>query len=459
MAQSAEVVICGAGVAGISAAYHLAVRQGVKNVVLVDNLPPLTLTSDKSTEAYRNWWPGPDAAMAALMNRSIALMEELAQSCGNRFLLNRRGYVYATAREAQIAAFEQSAQRASAQGAGAIRRHTGSSHDPDYIPHHAEGFADRQDGADLITDPALIRQHFPYLHESTRAVMHARACGWFSGQQFGMVMLEQAQASGVRLINGRLESVALNGGRVAGVTIATANGTESVATGKFVNAAGPMLKPVGRLVGVDLPVFSERHVKASFKDHLGVVPRDAPLLIWEDAQSLAWSDEEREALAADDETRWMTEEFPAGVHARPEGGAGSQNILILWPYHTPPVEETFPIPLDPDTPEVVMRGMATMIPGLKAYVDKLPKPYVDGGYYTKTKENRLLAGPMGVEGAYVIGALSGFGLMACAAAGELLAAHITGGKLPDYEPKFRLERYDDPAYRKMVEEWGSKGQL
>jgi glycine/D-amino acid oxidase-like deaminating enzyme len=47
---SAEVVVCGAGIAGISAAHELAVRRGVRGVVLVDERPPLTLTSDKSTE-------------------------------------------------------------------------------------------------------------------------------------------------------------------------------------------------------------------------------------------------------------------------------------------------------------------------------------------------------------------------------------------------------------------------
>jgi glycine/D-amino acid oxidase-like deaminating enzyme len=49
-ANTAEVVICGAGIAGIAAAYHLAVRRGVRGVVLVDERPPLSLTSDKSTE-------------------------------------------------------------------------------------------------------------------------------------------------------------------------------------------------------------------------------------------------------------------------------------------------------------------------------------------------------------------------------------------------------------------------
>lgn len=72
------MLLCGAGIAGIAAAYHLAVHAGIKKVVLVDERPPLSLTSDKSTECYRNWWPGPGPAMVSLMNRSIDIMERLA---------------------------------------------------------------------------------------------------------------------------------------------------------------------------------------------------------------------------------------------------------------------------------------------------------------------------------------------------------------------------------------------
>jgi len=53
----------------------------------VDERPPLSLTSDKSTECYRNWWPGPGDDMVALMNRSIDLLEEEARESGNVFRL------------------------------------------------------------------------------------------------------------------------------------------------------------------------------------------------------------------------------------------------------------------------------------------------------------------------------------------------------------------------------------
>ena len=455
-ARTADVVICGAGIAGVSAAFQLAVRHGVRDVVLVDERPPLTLTSDKSTEAYRNWWPGPDDAMVRLMNRSIDLLEELAADCGNRFLLNRRGYVYATGDPRRAAAYRNIGGRASAQGAGLLRLHGAGHEGASYVPHRPDGWLDQPDGADLIVDPVLIRELFPYLAPDVCAVLHTRRCGWLSGQQLGMEQLDRARARGVRLLEGHLTEIEVERGRVCGVRVATPASEETIATRCFVNAAGPFLQPVSRLLGLELPVFSELHVKMSFRDHLGVVPRDAPLLIWEDPQRLSWTEEEAALLRETRATRWLTEEMPAGVHMRPEG---AEHVIILWPYHVGEVPETFPIELPPGYAEIALRGMTRLVPALAPYLDRLPTPFVDGGYYTKTRENRPLACPLPVAGAFLHGALSGFGLMASSATAELLAAHITGDALPDYAPAFDLRRYDDPDYLRSLAMWGDGGQL
>jgi sarcosine oxidase subunit beta len=108
--NSADVVICGAGIAGISVAYHLSVRHGIKNILLVDQDAPLSLTSDKSTECYRNFWPGPGDAMVSLMNRSIDILENLARESGNLFHLSRRGYLYVTADTNRIPHFKRVAE-------------------------------------------------------------------------------------------------------------------------------------------------------------------------------------------------------------------------------------------------------------------------------------------------------------------------------------------------------------
>ena len=453
---TAEVVICGAGIAGVAAAYHLAVRRGLTDVVLVDERPPLSVTSDKSAECYRNWWPGPGDAMVAAMNRSIDLLEELARESGNVFRMNRRGYLFATAAPERVPQFVRAAEAAAALGAGPVRHHDhpGS----DYHPPPAEGFEEQPTGCDVITDRSLIRRHFGWLADDTVALLHARRCGWFSGQQLGMYMLERARDKGVRLLGGRVEAVETAGGRVTAVSVRATGGTRTIATPRFVVAAGPLLRSVGRLLGVELPVFCERHGKLAFNDVLGTVPRDAPLTIWTDPVHLPWSDEERTALA-DSEHRRLLEAFPAGVHGRPEGGSDSQSVLLIWTYDVAPVEPSFPVQFDPTYAEVTIRGMSRMVPAMRAYLERLPRAFVDGGYYTKTRENRFLSGPLPVDGAYVIGALSGYGLMSSSTAADLLAAHVTGASLPAYAPAFLLSRYDDPAYRQLLETWTDSGQL
>ena len=457
--QTADVLVCGAGIAGIAAAYHLALRGGMEDILLVDSRPPLSLTSDKSTECYRNWWPGPGDAMVSLMNRSIDLLEAMAEHSGNVFHMNRRGYLFATADPERIDDFVQQAEMAARFGAGPLRVHDGRGRLPSYVPAPAQGFHDQPDGADLILDPQLIREHFGYLAQDTLAVIHPRRCGWFSAQQLGMYMLELARQHGVRLVEGQVESVDVADGRISGVRLATSGGPQRISTRQFVDAAGPYLGDVAGMLDVQLPLHTELHAKISINDPLGLFPRRAPLLIWADDQKLTWRPDERDAITHDPQLRYLLDTFPQGVHARPEGPDDSPIVLILWTYDTEPVAPRFPIQTDPNYPEIALRGLARMIPALEAYFDQPPRPFIDGGYYTKTRENRPLIGPLPVEGAWVIGALSGYGLMAGAASGELLAAHLHGEALPDYATWFLLERYQDPAYQLLLENWGETGQL
>lgn len=455
--SSAEVVICGAGIAGVSVAYHLAVEHGLRDVVLLDERPPLSLTSDKSTECYRNWWPGPNQAMVSLMNRSIDLLEAWAQRSGNVFRLNRRGYLYATGDPERAADFARHAGEASAQGAGPVRIHSGSAAS-EYVRPHPEAFAGEPSGGDLITDPALIRSQFPFLSPDARAILNPRRCGWLSAQQLGMYLLERARERGVRVIRASLEAVGVRDDRIASIRSRDLPGG-ALSTPRLVLAAGPLLRPVARLLGLELPVFSELHTKVAFHDHLGVVPRDAPLMIWSDPQRLPWTEEEREILKSSPDAAWLLDPFPPGVHCRPEGPPESPVVLLLWAYRTEPVEPVFPPEFDPLHAEIALRGMSTMIPGLRAYFGRMPRFSLDGGYYIRTPENRPLIGPLPVRGAFVIGALSGFGVMASAAAGELLAAHLIGAELPEYADAFTLERYADPAYQKLLATWDDSGQL
>jgi sarcosine oxidase, subunit beta len=412
----ADVVIIGAGIAGVSAAYHLAVRHEVGRVVIVDPRPPLTLTSDKSTECYRNWWP--DKPMVGLMNRSIDIFEELGEE--TEFGLNRNGYLFVTGREDTMASLAAQVEAVSDLGATAA-----------------------------ALGPEQLRGGYPYLTDSAIGAVRVDRAGWFRAQDLGQWMLDRARDAGAQLIPG--EVVTISDGIVG-----LADGT-TISAPAIVVAAGPLSSDVAASAGQELPLFSELHLKVAFKDHLGVIPREAPMTIWSDTQRIDWSDEERSELA-DMGRHDVLGEMPIYCHFRPEGGSESPYFVALWEYHGKVVEPSWPLPDDPLYPEVVMRGLTTMVPELAAYADRMPESFVDGGYYTKTRENRPLIGPSGVDGVHLLTGMSGFGVMVSAGAADLLARHILGGPLPHYADAFLLSRYEDPVYVAGLEQVAS-GQL
>jgi glycine/D-amino acid oxidase-like deaminating enzyme len=449
-----KVIICGAGIAGVAAAYHLAIKHGVDDVTLIDKGNPLSLTSDKSTEAYRNWWPGPDWQMTAFMDRSIDLMEEIARETGNRINLNRRGYLFATADAGKIPFLETMAKKAEERGAGAARLHATAA--SAYEPAQPRGFDSPVTGADIITDKNLILRHFPYLSPDTIAVAHVRRAGWLSAQQLGAVMLEAVRARGIKMLRGEVVGIGVKNGRASSVDVATGDGNIELDANDIIHAGGPHQKKLAALAGIDVPIVAERHCKVSFQDTRNAMPRDAPMMIWLDEQYLPFSDEEREALAEHDEAQHFLRKFPAGVHGRPDGATAT---LVLFNHHGDPVEPTFPLPDEPHYAEIALRGMATMVPALKDYNGRPSRPYIDGGYYMRTRENRPLIGPTAIEGLHISCGFGGFGVMAACAGGELVAAHIMQETLPAYAPAFLLSRYEDPQYQALLETWGDGGQL
>ncbi|MDB4873765.1 MAG: dependent oxidoreductase [Gemmatimonadetes bacterium] len=435
MQSSADVVICGAGIAGAAAAYHLAVTQQFSRVVLVDEREPFTLTSDKGTQGYRNWWPGPDDTMFKFVSRSIDLLEESARENGNVFRMNRRGYLFATADEDQMARLAATAHQVSGFGMGPVRMHRSAA---TYAPAPSDGFEEQPIGADLLTGEQTCGA-FPFLAPDTLGAVHVRRAGTLNAVALGNWMITRAVAAGAQFVRGRVSAVATDGGRVREVRLADGS---TIATDRFVIAAGPALHQVGRLLGLDLPVVHELHSKITIRDSGRAVPRDAPFVIWTDPVTVGGK------------------ALPGGVHMRPVDLAHGSELYLIWTYETDVRPYVWPPSFDARYPDVVLEGSARMIPAMSAYAGTGSTALLDGGYYCKTRENRPLIGPLPVEGAFVVGALSGMGVMSAHACGELVSAHVAGTALPDYARWFLPSRYDDPQYRALVEEWGPLvGQL
>ena len=367
--------------------------------------------------------------MTAFTNDSIELMEQLARDTNNVFNMTNRGYVLAT-RQMTIDAL----------------------------------LATLQFGVDvdLFSDAEKIRTQFPALATDIRNVIHVKRGGDISGQQLGMWMLEEYREAGGKRMQGEVAEISRNG--TFHVQVTSANEPRTIKADVVINAAGPFAGEVAKMLGGDLPVKNIYQQKIVFDDRLAAIPRDMPFTIDLDEKLLGWSEEELALLAEDPELAWLTGIMPAGTHCRPDGGERGTWVKLGWAYNAkqsqPQRELVNEAAIDPQFPELVIRGAAAFLPSLMPYVESPPTRFVHyGGYYTMTEENWPLIGPMGPADTYVVGALSGFGSMSACAAGKLCAASVCGAELPAYAGNVSLARYADDTLMNELQSATHKGLL
>lgn len=435
--HSCDVAIIGAGIVGIATAYYLAELQPELHVVLIDAAQPMGLTSAQSGENYRNWWPHP--CMAAFTDHSISLMESIARRSNNAINMTRRGYVLATRSQNTDQLIEELISGYKELGNNDLRihdRHSASQ----YSPAHSAQWTSAPSGVDVINNPALIEAHFPYYDSSVHSLVHIRRAGDISAQQMGQFMLERFKHTGGKRVTGQVCAIDCS----AGFRIFLEDTRATVHSDRVINAAGPFINDIARMLGTQLPVVNILQQKIAFADSHNAIPRDMPFSIDMDAQTIAWTDEERELLAAESETSWLTREMPGAIHCRPDGGDNGNWVKLGWAYNN----TDSPPALNPDLqysfPEIVIRGASRLNPALLTYVEQHPEDFVHyGGYYTMTEENWPLIGPMDIDGTFVVGAMSGFGTMAACAGGQLCAQWVIDTDKPNYAQALSLQRHQD----------------
>ena len=452
--DTTDIAVIGAGNIGIAVAYYLAVRHGAARVVLIDAGDPMALTSAQSGENYRNWWPHP--TMTAFTDHAIDLLEEIAEASGDRVAMTRRGYALAT-RQVRPEELIADLHRGYGDAADRIRVHTPGAART-YQPAKLADWRAAPDGVDVLMDPDLIRAHFPSLAPDVATIVHIRRAGDISGQQLGQLMIEAIRAAGGRIR--RAKVVGIGGTAPFTLELEDAGGAATLRADRIVNAAGPFFAHIGAMLGEALPVQCVYQQKIAFEDRDAALPRSLPFTIDLDAQDLAWTDEERAELASDPETAALLRTMPGGVHRRPEGGDGGRWIKLGWAYNTTPSDPEAEPPVDPNFPDIVLRAASRLSPALSTYLGRLPRGARHyGGFYPMTAENWPLIGPMRTPGAFMAGALSGFGTMAATATGAICAASVIGAAGPDYAAAFTLARYDDAALMAGLRASGSKGVL
>lgn len=447
--EHASVAVVGCGIVGIAVAYYLSRNSGVRNVILIDPLNPMSLTSAQSGENYRNWWP--QAAMRQFTDDSIGLMEAIARESGDRINMTRRGYSLVT-RQHRPHALIDDLLAAYPEESGKVRIHEGGSSEA-YRRATSSDWTTAPEGFDVLLNETLIREAFPAYAKDVRTVLHVRRAGSVDGQQLGEFMLEHVRSNGGKVIRGSLTAVEIS--RPFELAISTSGENVKLRADFIVNAAGPYARDVARLLGEDLAVKCVYQQKISFEDVLGVVPRNLPFTIDLDEQEIAWTAEEKALLAGDPTTAHLAKRMVGGIHCRPDGPDSGKRIKLGWAYNKEPSDPHGPEPIDGSFPDIVLRGASRLQPGLAKYVGRLPRgAHHYGGYYAMTTENWPLIGPMKTPGAFVAAALSGFGTMAACMTGSICADWIKGDKLVPYARALSSERYEDPSL--MAELSGEK---
>lgn len=458
-ADNVEIAVVGAGIAGIATAYYLCTKHQKHSVLLIDSRQPMSFTTAQSGDNYRNWWPHP--TMTKFTNYGIDLMEEISVDSSNVLNMTRRGYVLATRRKEidDIVADLHIGYDSDDPDSIRIHDHLSSG---SYRPPASEDWQSAPTGVDVLTRQKLIRQSFPSLGREIANIVHIRRAGEISGQQLGQYMLEKIRKAGGRRLKATVRSVEV--GQRFCMNVESRDGDKRINADIFVNAAGPFAGNLAAMIGLDLPIDNVFQQKLAFEDKLGAIPRKQPFCTDLDDIELEWSDEERSLLADDAETAWLLERIPGGAHCRPDGGDRGTWVKLGWAFNdksSDPQEDLANEPcLDPHFPEIVMRAAAKLNPSLQQYVEHFPSRCAHyGGYYTMTPENWPLVGSLGVRGAYIAGALSGFGSMSACAVGAICAASINESALPDWAQQLSPSRYADTTLMTELANARSRGLL
>ncbi|HWD25633.1 MAG TPA: FAD-dependent oxidoreductase [Rhizomicrobium sp.] len=450
-----EILVIGAGIAGIATAYYLAVQHKRSRLLIVDEGQPMTLTSAQSGENYRNWWPHP--TMADFTNHSTDLMEEIARRSDNRIHMTRRGYLLVTRDEKPDELLQQLFAGYGASASRLIRLHEGAA--SNYAPALSADWQGAPDGVDVLLGRDLIQTCYSQFDREVATGLHIRRAGDISGQQLGQYMLETMRHSGAQFQQASVVGIS-KADRFA-VDVLADGARQTIKADIIVNAAGPFAARVSSMHGEELPIFNVLQQKIAFADRNHAVDRRMPFAIDLDGQTLAWSDDEREALAAAPEFAGLLEPMPGSIHCRPDGGDHGEWIKLGWAFNeettTEPVREP---ELNPHFPEVVLRAASRLQPALAQYLGALPRDRVHyGGYYPMTKENWPLIGAAKTPGVFLATALSGYGTMGACAAGDLCARAVVGAPAPGFARSLSLARYEDKALMDELEATRSRGLL
>lgn len=223
--KTANVVVIGGGVMGVSTAYHLALR-GCQNVVLLEKGPLLGMeATGKCAGGIRYQFSTEINVRLSLL--SLPMLERFEQELGQNIDLRWPGYLFLLDNEADVTAFRRHIAMQNRLGVPTRLLTRAAAHALAPQVQMDDILAASWHPGDGLADP--------------NGVVQGYAAG---ARRLGVRLFTDTPATGIRVEGGRVSAVETPQG--------------SIATPVVVNAAGPWAGTVAALAGVDLPLLPVR---------------------------------------------------------------------------------------------------------------------------------------------------------------------------------------------------------
>jgi len=235
----AEVVVIGAGIMGLSIAYHLA-RLGVRDVTVVDKSYLCGGASGRNGGGIRAQWSS--EANVRLMQESIRMCQDFASEFKINVWLRQGGYLFLARSEERRRALEESCK---------LQRECGLSTRM-LSPREAQKIV-----PELSTDGVVAATFNP-----DDGVVFPWPFVWGFAQaatKLGVEIATFTDVVGIDVRGTTIEGVRVRRASKGGDASAAGAPEHLIRTRKIVNAAGAWSPEIARLVGVELPNKPHRH--------------------------------------------------------------------------------------------------------------------------------------------------------------------------------------------------------
>ncbi len=241
--ESADVVIIGGGVVGVSAAFHLA--EAGAQVVLFERDQLGSGSTSKAAGGVRAQFSDP--LNIRIAQRSLELFKDFPNRPGWEIDLHEVGYLFLLTREAEVEAFTRNV---------ALQNELG-------VPSRIITPAEAKELCPLLeVDDVLAATYSP---EDGHATPESVVMGYaYAARQFGAQLLTGHEVEAIEHRDGRISAVRANG--------------RTVQTDTVICAAGAWSRHAGALAGVELPVSPLRR-QVLFTEPMDNLPKRIPLTI------------------------------------------------------------------------------------------------------------------------------------------------------------------------------------